>query len=154
MIDVPWRVCGGVEVGRLASSGGVAVAVDAGAAAVPGELRERVEVGDRGELRLLRPEADVAVVPVDEEVGGGAVDELVAGLGDVLPLGRSHALAVDVPGDGDLLEEDVLDPALVDLLPDLPDLLEPSWIVAGLLERRERIGDRPLRKHLLDLRRT
>jgi hypothetical protein len=62
-------------------------------------------------------------VPVDEEVGGRAVDELVAVLGDLLPLRRDDALAVDVTRDRDLLEEDVLDPALVDQPADLPDLL-------------------------------
>jgi hypothetical protein len=93
-------------------------------------------------------------VAVDEEVGGGAVDELVAGLGDVLPLGRGDPLAVHVARDGDLLEEDVLDAPLVDQLPDLSDLLEASRIGAGLLERRERIRDRPLREHALHLGRT
>ena len=106
----------------------------------------------RGELGLLRPEADVAVVSVDEEIGGRAVDELVAVLGHLLPLGRGDALPVHVPGDRDLLEEDVLDPLLVDLLADRLDLLAAAGSFPGLLERRERVGDRPLREDVLHLR--
>jgi len=120
----------------------------------PGQLRERVEVGDRGELGLLGAEADVAVVPVDEEVGRRAVDELVSRRRDVLPLRRHDALAVDVARDGDLLEEDVLDPALVDQLAELADPLEPLGIVSSLLQGRERIGDLTFREHALDLGRT
>jgi hypothetical protein len=91
-------------------------------------------------------------VPVDEEVGGRAVDELVALLGDLLPLRRDDALAVDVARDGDLLEEDVLDPALVDQLADLPDPLLPPAVAAGGVERRQRVRDRTLREDALNLR--
>jgi hypothetical protein len=148
------QVLARVGLERIAGLGVVAVAVDACDAVVPRELRERVEVRDRGELGLLGAEADVRVSPVDEQVGGRAVDELVALLGDLLPLRRDDALAVDVAGDRDLLEEDVLDPALVDQAADPADLLEPALIVPGLLERRERIGDRPSLEYLLNLGRT
>src|SRR5581483_3673257 len=101
-----------------------------------------------------RPEADVAVALVDEEIRGRAVHELVAGLGDPLPLRRSDTLAVDVAGDGDLLEEDVLDPPLVDQAADLPDLLEARRVVPREIERRVRVRHRPFREHLLNLCRT
>ena len=148
------QVLAGVGLERQAGLRVVAVAEDPGDPRVPRQLRERLEVGDRRELGLLGAEADVPVVPVDEEVGGRAVDELVALLGDLLPLGRDNALAVDVTRDGDLLEEDVLDAAFVDELADLPDLLQPIWIVPSLLERREGIVDGPLAEDALNLRRT
>ena len=144
LVRDPLEILARVGFEGLAGLGVVAVAEDSRDTLVPRELRKRVEVGDRRELGFLGAEADVAVLPVDEQVGGRAVDELVALLGDLLPLRRDDALAVDVTRDRDLLEEDVLDAALVDQLADLPDLLQPIRIVPGLVERREGIGDRPL----------
>ena len=122
------QVLAGVGLERQAGLRVVAVAEDPRDPRVPRQLGERLGVGDRCELGLLRAEADVTVVPVDEEVRGRAVDELVAVLGDLLPLRRDDALAVDVTRDRDLLEEDVLDPALVDQPADLPDLLLPAGV--------------------------
>src|SRR5207247_1155235 len=118
------------------------------------ELRKRVEVGDRRQLGLLGAEADIAVLPIDEQIGGCAVDELVALLGHLLPLRRDHTLPVHVTRDGNLLEEDVLDPALVDELAELANPFEPVWIVPGLIERRKRIGNGPLAEDPLNLGRT
>jgi len=56
--------------------------------------------------------------------------------------------------DGDLLEEDVLDPELVDLLADRPDPLAPARVVPGLVQGRKRIRDRPLGENFLNLRWT
>src|SRR5207245_2239376 len=121
---------------------------------IPRELPERVQVRDRRELRLLGAEADVAGIPVDEEVGRRPVDELVTGLGDSVPHRRRDPLAVNVARDGDLLEEDVLDPELVDPLADRPDPLAPAGIVPGLVQSRKRIRNRPLGENLLNLRWT
>jgi hypothetical protein len=118
------------------------------------ELLERVDVGDGRELRLLGAEADVAVALVDEEVGGRAVHELVAGLGDLLPLRRGNALSVHVAGDRHLLEEDVLDPLLVDQLADLANLVETGRVVPRDVQRRIRVRHRAFRQNFLDLRRT
>ena len=93
-------------------------------------------------------------MPVDKEVRGRPVDELVARLGDVFPLRRHDAFAIDVARDGNLLEEDVLDSALVDQLANLADSREPLGIVSSLLQGREGIRDRTFREHALDLGRT
>ena len=89
----PLQVLARVGVEQLARLGVVAVAVDPGDALVPREDRERVEVGDRRQLGLLRPEADVVAVAVGEQVGGRAVDELVAPLGDLREERGDDALA-------------------------------------------------------------
>ena len=154
LVRDPLEILARVGFERLAGLGVVAVAEDPRDALVPRELRKRVQVGDRCELGFFGTEADVAVLSIDEQVGGRAVNELVALLGDLLPLRRDDALAVDMTRDRDLLEEDVLDAPLVDELAELPDLLEPLRIVSGLIERRERIGNGPLREDSLNLGRT
>ena len=154
LVRDPLEVLAWVGFERLAGLGVVAVAEDSRDALVPRELRKRVEVGDRRELGLLGPEADVAVLPIDEQVGGRAVDELVALLGDLLPLRRDDALAVHVTRDGDLLEEDVLDAALVDQLAELVDPFEAVRVVSGLFERRKRIGNGAFAEDPLNLGRT
>jgi len=53
-----------------------------------------------------------------------------------------------VAGNRDLLEEDVLDPLLVDLLADRLDLLAAAGIVPGFLERRDRSGIGPFARTL------
>src|SRR5919201_2693057 len=154
LVHDPLQVLARVGLEQLPGLRVVAIAEDPRDPGVPRKRPERVDVRDGGELGLLRPEADVAVLLVHEEVGGRAVDELVAGFRDPLPLRRRDALPIDVPGDRDLLEEDVLDPVFVDVLADLVDLLSADVIVPFLLERRVRICDRALREHLLDLGRT
>ena len=74
----PLEVLARVGVEQLAGLGVVAVAVDPRDPLVPWEHRERVQVGHRRQLGLLGAEADVVAVAVGEEVGGRAVDELVA----------------------------------------------------------------------------
>ena len=125
-----------VGVHQLAGLGVVAVAVHARHARVPRQLGEGVEVGDGGQLGLLGAEADVVAGAVGEEVGGGAVDELVAALGDLPEERGDDALAHHPARDRDLLEEDVLDPLALDPARDLLDPLAAAGLVAGLLERR------------------
>ena len=117
------------------------VAEHARDARIPRQDGERVEVGDRGELGLLGAEADVVAVAVGEEVRGRAVDELVALLRDLREEARDDALAHHAAGDGDLLEEDVLDALGLDAPRELLDLLAAAGLVARLLERRGRRGD-------------
>src|SRR5207248_11428238 len=90
------------------------------------------------ELRLLGPEADVVATAVGEQVGRRAVYELVALAGHLREEGRHDALAHHAPGNGYLLEEDVLDPLALDAVGDLGDALDAARLVARLLERRRR----------------
>ena len=154
LVHDPLQVLARVGLEQAAGLGVVAIAEDARDARIPGQLLEGVDVGDRRELGLLGAEADVAVLLVDEEVGGGAVDQLVAVLGDPIPHARRDALAVHVARDRDLLEEDVLDALLVDQTANLADLVEPRRVAPRLVQCRERVGDRALRKHFLDLARA
>jgi hypothetical protein len=130
-----------VGVEQVAGLRVVAVAEHARDARIPRQDGERVEVGDGGELGLLGAEADVVAVAVGEEVRRRAVDELVALLGDLREEARDHALAHHAAGDGDLLEEDVLDALGLDAPRELLDLLAAAGLVARLLERRRRRGD-------------
>ena len=123
-----------VGVEQLARLGVVAVAVHPGHARVPGQGREGVEVGHGRQLGLLGAEPDVVPQPVDEQVGGGAVDQLIALLGHLGKERRHHALAHHAARDRHLLEEDVLDPLGLDPAGDLLDALAPPWLVARLLE--------------------
>ena len=84
-------------------------AEDAGHLGVPGQAAEGLDVGQADQLGGLGPVADVVAVPVDEEVGRGAVDELEALGGDRGPVGGRDALAHDPSGDRDELEVDVGD---------------------------------------------
>jgi hypothetical protein len=152
LVHDPFQVLARVGFEELTGLRVVAIAEDARHARIPRKLTEGVTVGDGGELGFLRTESDVAVAAVDEEIGSRPVDELIAILGHLLPLGRGDALAVHVAGNRDLLEEDVLDPFLVDLLADRLDLLAAAGIVPGLLERRDRVRDRPLCEDVLHLR--
>ena len=129
----PLQVLARVGVEKLSGLGVVTVAVDAGDPRVPRQALEGVEVGHRRQLGLLRAEADVVVLAIGEQVGGSAVDELVAARGHLREPTGDDALAVDVPADRDLLEEDVLDPLALDAGGDLGDLLAPPGSVAGLL---------------------
>ena len=109
LVRDPLEVLAAVGVEQLAGLGVVAVAVHARDALVPGQHRERVEVRHRGQLGLLGAEPDVVAEAVGEQVGGRAVDELVALLGDLREERRNDALAHHPAGDRDLLEEHVLD---------------------------------------------
>ena len=141
LVRDPLEVLARVGVEQVAGLRVVAVAVHARDARVPGQHLERVEVGHRGQLGLLRAEADVVAVAVREQVRGGAVDELVALLGDLREERRDDALAHHAAGDRDLLEEDVLDALGLDAARDLLDPLAPARLVARLLERRRRGRD-------------
>jgi hypothetical protein len=77
---------------------------------------------------------------IDEQVGGGAVHELVALLGDLREEGGDDALPHHAAGYRHLLEEDVLDALGLDPLGDRLDLLTASGLIAGLLERLGRHG--------------
>ncbi len=96
-------------------------AEDAGDLGVPGQHAEGVDVGQPHQLRRLRPVADVVAVPVGEEVGGGAVDELEALLRRRHPLGGRYPLSHHPAGDRDELVVDVRDALVVDPAPDLLD---------------------------------
>src|SRR4029079_6786658 len=65
----------------------------------PGEDGEGLGIGNADELRSLRPVTDVVPVPVGEEVGGGAVDELKALVRNRLPVGSWDAFPHDPPRD-------------------------------------------------------
>ena len=77
--------------------------------------------GHADELGGLGAVADVVAVPVGEEVGGRAVDELEALRGHALPVRGGHALAHDPARDRDELVVDVRDALGVDATPDLGD---------------------------------
>ena len=143
LLEVLARI--GVE--QLAGLGVVAVAVHARDARIPRQHRERVEVGDRGQLGLLRTEPDVVAVAVGEQVRRRAVDELVALLRDLREERRDDALAHHAAGDRDLLEEDVLDALGLDPAGDLLDPLAPAGRAARLLQRRRRGRDAGRAQH-------
>jgi hypothetical protein len=88
-------------------------------------------------------------VAIREQIGGRAVDELVATLGDLREPARDHALAVDVAADRDLLEEDVLDPLALDLGVDLGDPLAAPRGGARLGKRLRRGIDTRRLEHAL-----
>ena len=143
----PLEVLARVGVEQLAGLGVVAVAVDPRDSLIPRQHGERVEVGDRCQLGFLGTEADVVAVAVGEQVGRGAVDELVAALGDLRKERRHDALAHHPARDRDLLEEHVLDPTLLDQMRQLCDLLGTPGGVASLLERRGWRHDPIAREH-------
>src|SRR6201999_3587165 len=84
----------------------------------------------------LGPEADVVAVAVGEQVGHGAVDELVTALGHLGEERGHDPLAHYAAGDRDLLEEHVLDALVLDPLGQRLDLVGTAGSVARLLERR------------------
>ncbi len=88
---------------------------------VPGQLHEGLGLGDADQLRRLRAVAEIVAVPVQEEVHGGAVDELEALFGDRLPVLGRDALAHDAAGHGDELQIEVFDAERVDLLAHFAD---------------------------------
>ncbi len=90
-------------------------------ALVPGQLHEGFRFGNADELGGLRAVAKILAAAVHEEVDGGAVDELEAAIGDVLPVVGRNALAHDAAGDRHELEVEVLDAERVDLLAHLLD---------------------------------
>src|SRR6185295_14291306 len=89
----------------------------------PGEDGEGLGIGNADELRSLRPVADVVPVPVGEEVGGGAVDDLKALVRNRLPVGSWDAFPHDPPRDRGELVVDVRDVLGVDALADFLDSL-------------------------------
>ena len=90
---------------------------------VPGELHEGVGLGDADQLGGLGPVAEILAAPVDEQVHGGAVDELEALLGNAFPMVGGDALAHDAAGHRHELQVKIVDAELVDLLADLLDEL-------------------------------
>ena len=130
--DDALEVLARVRVEQLAGLRVVAVAVHARDARIPGQHGEGVEVGDRRELGLLGAEPDVVAEAVGEEVRGRAVDELVALLRHLGEERRDDALAHDAPGDGYLLEEDVLDAVGFDPAGQRLDLLQHGQAGCGL----------------------
>jgi hypothetical protein len=71
-------------------------------------------------VQNTRAVADVVAVPVDEQVGGGAVDQLEPALSYPLPLVGRRPLAHDPAGDRDELVVDIRDALGVYLGPDAP----------------------------------
>ena len=94
-------------------------AENAGHALVPRQLAEGFRVGDPHQFRSLRAVADVVAVPVNEEVGGGAVNQLKPLFGNAFPVIRRNPFSDNPPGDGDELVVDVGDAKLVDLFTNL-----------------------------------
>ena len=72
-------------------------AEDARGLRVPGQRAERLRLGDADELGRLGAVADVLAVAVDEEVRGGAVDELEALARDVSQCGAGTPLPMIRP---------------------------------------------------------
>ncbi len=105
-----------------------------GRLAIPRQYTERLDVSKTDQLAGLRAVADVVPVPVDEQVRGGAVDELEPLTGDVLPMLGRDALAHDPTRDGDELVVHVGDALGVDLLANLRDGLFPSRLIDERLE--------------------
>ena len=98
-------------------------APDARDLGVPRQHLERLGLGQADELGGLGAVADVLAVPVDEEVGGRAVDELEALARHRLPVRGGHALAHDPARDRDELVVDVRHARSVDLLAHVLDQL-------------------------------
>ena len=90
---------------------------------VPGQLHEGLRLGNADQLGGLRPVAEIVAAAVDEQIHGGAVDELEALLRHAFPVIRRNALAADAAGHRDELQIEILDAELVDLFPDLLDEL-------------------------------
>ena len=90
----------------------------AGGLGIPRQLAERLHVRQPDQLGGLGPVADIVPVPVDEQVGRRAVDQLEAVLRHPLPVVGRGALAHDPAGDRGELVVDVADPLGVDLRPD------------------------------------
>ena len=90
---------------------------------VPRELHEGLRLWDADQLGGLRPVAEIVAAPVDEQVHGGAVDELEALLGDRFPVVGRNTLAHDAAGDRYELQIQIFDAELVDLLANLGDEL-------------------------------
>src|SRR6266508_1829158 len=62
---------------------------------LPGELHEGLGLGNADELRRLRPIAQILAAPVEEEIHGGAVDELEALIRHAFPMVGGDAFAAD-----------------------------------------------------------
>ncbi len=92
---------------------------------VPRQLHEGLGVGNADQLGGLRPVADIILVPIDIQIGGGPIDELEALLSDALPMIGRYPLADDTTGHRYELAVEVLDAELVDLLPHLLDEIAP-----------------------------
>ncbi len=106
-------------------------------ALVPGELHEGLGLGNADQLGRFGAIAKIVAVPVEEEVHGGAVDELEALPRDALPMVGRDALAHDAAGDRHELQIEVLDAELVDLAADLFDKLLALRIVDEALDIRQ-----------------
>ena len=117
---------------------------------VPGELHEGLGLGDADQLGGLGPIAEIIAAPVEEEIHGGAVDELEALLRHAFPMVGRNALAADAAGHRDELQIEILDAELVDLLADLGDLLLPTWRIDKRLDVRWPGLGRPLSFRRLD----
>ncbi len=111
-------------------------APDARDLAIPGQHLEGLGLGQADELGGLRAVADVVPVPVGEEVGGRAVDELESLRGHALPVRGGDALAHDPAGDRDELVVDVRHALGVDAPPDICD----QGVAALLCDKAVEIG--------------
>jgi len=76
---------------------------------------------DADQLGGLGPVAEIVAAPVEEQIHGGAVDELEALLRHALPVVSRNALATDAAGDREELQIEIFNAELVDLFPDLLD---------------------------------
>ena len=101
---------------------------------VPGELHEGLRLGNADQLGSFRPVAEIVTAAVEEEIHGGAVDELEALLRHTLPMVGRDALAHDAAGHRHELQIEVIDAERVDLLADLGDELLALWVLDEALD--------------------
>src|SRR5262249_37365682 len=109
-------------------------AEDAGDALVPGQLAEGLGIWNADQLGGLRAVADIVAVPIDKQVGGRAVDQREATLGDGLPVIGRDALADDAARHRYELIVDVSDAELLDLGSHLLDEFLAAFLVYVSLE--------------------
>src|SRR5581483_3963652 len=105
-------------------------------ALVPRELHEGLGLGDADQLGSLGAITEIFATAVDEEVHGGAIDELEALPRHALPVVGRDALAHDAAGDRHELEIEIVDSEFVDLAADLSNQLLALRVVYEALDVR------------------
>src|SRR6476660_3831520 len=65
---------------------------------VPGKLHEGLRLGNADELRRLRPITEIVAAAVEEQIHGGAINELKALFRHAFPMVGRDTLAADAAG--------------------------------------------------------
>ncbi len=128
-----------------------------GGLGIPRQDVEGLGFGDPDQLACFRPVADVIAVAVGEQVGGGPVHQLEAGVRDALPVGGGDALAHDATRHRDELVVHVLDALFDDLALHRLDRLGAAGLRHEPLEiagHRSPLPLRAWRRHPADRPRT